>query len=119
MYEYVTSTVSTLKNDGIVVHVLNHSAVLHKTHVHIFQNTGAGAVQVADSGSVGVAPTWQWGLGFTIPASGEYWVQVEVDSEFLIPKTSFERSTAGLWVPLVSYSPGDFAVFDRAPRRLW
>jgi hypothetical protein len=44
-FEYVTSTVSVLANDGIVVHVLNHSSSKEATRVRMYQNTGAGAVQ--------------------------------------------------------------------------
>ena len=117
--EYVTCTVSVLSGDGIVVQVLNHSTAAHNTHVRIFQNTGAGAVQAADGGVVSVAPTWEWGLGFTVKDSGEYWVQIEADSDFLIPKVSFERDTAGTWVPRVSYAPGDFAIFEKGTRRVF
>src|SRR5205807_9788469 len=75
-FEYVTSTVSLLvignQGDGIVVHVLNDSAVSENARAIIYQNTGAGAIVAVDSGSAVVAPSWQWGLGFTIQESGEY-----------------------------------------------
>jgi hypothetical protein len=66
-FEYVTSTVSMLQADGIVVHVVNDSATGESTRVVIYQNTGAGAIVAVDSGNTVVAPTWQWGLGFTVP----------------------------------------------------
>ena len=117
-FEFVTSAVSQLKNDGIVVHVVNDSSVSENARAVIYQNTGAGAKTVVDTGSV-VTPTWNWGLGFTIPDSGEYWLRVQVTSEFLIPKASFERDVAGIWVPIVTYRPGDFAVFDLVRSRRW
>ena len=118
-FEYVTSTVSVLANDGIVVHVLNHSLSKEFAHVLVYQNTGAGAVQVVDSGDSEVTPTWQWGLAYTVQDSGEYWVQIQVSSEFLIPKVAFERYDGTAWMPIIAYSPGDFAVFELQRRRLW
>jgi hypothetical protein len=116
-FEYVTSAVSVLQNDGIVVHVLNDSGAVAKTQVLIYQNTGAGAVTVVDSGVIDVVATWVWGLGFTISTSGEYWLRVRATSEVLIPKASFERFQSSVWIPIVSYRPGDFAVFKLKPRR--
>jgi len=116
-FEYVTSAVSVLQNDGIVVHVLNDSGAVAKTQVLIYQNTGASAVTAADGGGVDVVATWVWGLGFTISTSGEYWLRVRATSEFLIPKASFERFQSSVWIPIVSYRPGDFAVFKLKPRR--
>src|SRR5207248_2835803 len=72
-FEYVTSTVSLLvqagQGDSIVVHVVNDSGASENTRAIIYKNTGAGAITASDSGPVAVAPTWQWGLGFTIPES--------------------------------------------------
>jgi hypothetical protein len=124
-FEYLTSTASLLvtagQGDGIVVHVVNDSAAAENTRVLIYRSTGAGATTVADSGIVAVAPTWQWSLGHTVTESGEYWVRVQTTSEFLVPKVSFERVQNGIWVPVVSYRPGDFAVFELTPsrKRLW
>jgi hypothetical protein len=120
-FEYVTSTVSLLlkagQGDGIVVHVVNDSGASEMTRVVIYRNTGTGATTASDSGSVAVVPTWQWGLGFTVPESGEYWVRIQATSEFLIAKVSFERLRGGDWVPVVSYGPGEFAVFKLKPTR--
>jgi hypothetical protein len=119
-FEYVTSTVSVLKGDGIVVHVVNDSAAEGEAQAIIYQNTGAGASTVADSGVVAVAPMWQWGLGYTVSSGGEYWIRVRVSSQDLIPKASFERTQDSMWVPVVTYRPGDFAVFRSPPReRIW
>jgi hypothetical protein len=124
-YEYVTSTVSLLfsagQGDGIVVHILNDSKSKEKARVIIYKNTGAGAIVSTDSKVVDIVPSWQWGLGFTVPDSGEYWVRIEVSSSDLIPKASFERLANGIWVPVVSYLPGDFAVFKLQPsrKRIW
>lgn len=117
--EYVTSAVSVLANDGIVVHVVNDSGVTENTRVVIYQNTGAGAITVADTGRVAVTPTWTWGLGFTVKDSGEYWLRVQTTSESLVPKAAFERVASGIWNPIVSYKPGDFAVFSLTRKRLW
>jgi hypothetical protein len=124
-FEYVTSAVSLLmfgaQGDGIVVHVLNDHAVAARTQVVIYINTGAGAVVMADSGVVDVVPSWTWGLGYTLNQSGEYWVRIRASSEFLVPKVAFERVRDGIWVPVTSYRPGDFAVFRLSParRRIW
>lgn len=124
-FEYVTSTVSLLmhagQSDGIVVHVVNDSGMSEHTRAVIYKNTGAGAITSTDSGHVAIVPTWQWGLGFTVPESGEYWVRVQVTSQFLIPKVSFERLQSEIWGPIVSYRPGDFAVFQLKPtrKRIW
>jgi hypothetical protein len=119
-FEYVTSTVSMFQGDGIVVHVVNDSAAGESARVVIYQNTGAGAIVAADSGNALVTPTWQWGLGFTLPSNGEYWTRIFVSSEFLIPKVSFERLQGSTWVPVVSYRPGDFAIFKLPIRkRIW
>ena len=117
--EYVTSAVSVLPNDGIVVHVVNDSAVPEDVHVVIYQNTGAGAVIVADTGRVSVAATWTWTLGFTVKNPGEYWVRIQATSESLIPKADFQRVAGGIWTSLVDYKPGDFAVFSLTRKRLW
>ena len=117
--EYVTSAMSLQKGDGIVVHVVNDSGIAENTQAIIYHNTGAGARTAADSGVVAVAPTWNWGLGFTIPESGEYWLRIQAASEFLIPKAAFERVQGGLWIPIVTYRPGDFAAFSLGRRRLW
>ena len=124
-YEYVSSTVSVLvtggQGDGIVVHIVNNSTKKEKARVIINQNTGAGSVVATDSGVVDIISTWQWGLGFTVPNSGEYWVRIEVSSAALVAKASFERIQNGIWVPIVSYLPGDFAIFDLTPshKRIW
>lgn len=124
-YEYVTSSVGLLKQatqaDGIGVHVVNDSAVVRHTRLIIYHNTGAGAVVSADSGVVAVAPTWSWGSGFTVPFSGEYWVRIAATSDVLVPRVEFERYQGGIWVPFVTYRPGDFAVFRLLPtrQRLW
>ena len=115
----MTSGVSVLANDGIVVHVVNDSGISENTRVVIYKNTGAGAVTVVDTGVVAVAPTWMWGLGFTAKESGEYWLRVQSTSESLVPQASFERVDAGVWKPVVSYRPGDFAVFSLTRKRLW
>lgn len=117
--KHVTSTVSTLDNDGIVIHILNVSDAAKTARARIYKNTGAGAVQVSDTGTVAVTPTWEWGLGYTVQESGEYWVELDAGSETLIPKVSFERHDGTKWVPIVTYSPGDFATFDPQRRRLW
>jgi len=56
-YEYVTSDVSVLDNDGIVAHVVNDSMFSGFARVVIYHNTGAGAVVVADSGVVSLTPS--------------------------------------------------------------
>ena len=117
--EYVSSDVSLLVDDGFVVHVVNDNSFSGAARVLIFQNTGAGAVTVADTGVVTLTPTWSWGLGFTVKDSGEYWVRIQCSSEALIPQASFERVEGGVWKPVVLYKPGDFAAFSLSRKRLW
>jgi hypothetical protein len=115
--EYVSGAVSVFANDGIVVHVLNHSDLKESVRVRIFENTGAGAVQVTDSGVMDVIPTWTGGLGFTVQTSGEHWAQVQASSESVVVTAAFQRLEGGRFIPVVSYSPGDFAVFERGRRQ--
>jgi hypothetical protein len=61
-FEYVTSTVSVIVNDGIAVHVLNHGGSTERARIQFFENTGAGAVQVADSGDIEFIATGAGGL---------------------------------------------------------
>jgi hypothetical protein len=117
--EAVTSAVSVLADDGIVVHVVNDSGATENARVVIYQNTGAGAVTVADSGRVAITPTWTWGLAFPVKDSGEYWLRVQTTSEALIPRASFERAAGATWNPVVRYEPGDFATFSLTRKRLW
>jgi hypothetical protein len=124
-YEYITSTASVVVNagqgDGIVTHIVNDSKKNEYARVLIYQNTGAGAIIAYDSGVADIVPSWQWGLGFTVPQSGDYWLRIQISSESLIAKVSFERLQNGIWVPFVSYLPGDFAIFKTIPsrKRLW
>jgi hypothetical protein len=110
--EYVTSAVSLLKGDGIVIHVVNDSDDSHQTEAVIYQNTGAGAVIASDSGVIDLIPTWTWGLGFTISQSGEHWVRILASSDDLVPKVSFERLEGSVFTPVVNYKPGDFGQDD-------
>jgi hypothetical protein len=112
--EYVTSAVSLLHGDGIVVHVVNDSGGAENAHIVVYQNTGAGAFPV---GTIVVVPTWTWGFAFTVSESGEYWVRIQATSESLIPKASFERPQNPVGIPMVSYRPGDFAIFMLQPHR--
>jgi hypothetical protein len=119
-FEYVTSAVSLRDGDGIVVHIVNDSAVDEGDQVLIFQGTGAGANTVVDTGVTSVPPNFTGGLGFAISASGEYWVRIKVSSENLIPKVSFEQLRNSEFVPVVTYRPGDFAIFRITDReRIW
>ena len=121
LLEYITSAVSLLAGDGIVVHVLNESQKKATTRVIIYQNTGAGAIVATDSGDKEVAPTWVWGLGYTLSSNGEYWVRIKATSETLVPKASFERDIASVWTPIVTYLPNTFAIFDLrgVKKRIW
>ncbi len=101
--------------------MINDSGLPESTRVQVYQNTGAGATTATESGGVVVTPTWQWSLAFTIPNAGEYGVRIRATSECLIPKVAFERLQGDLCIPVVSYRPGDFAVFKLRPsrKRVW
>ena len=119
--EYLTSAVSLFSGDGIVVHLLNEAQKNATTRVIIYQNTGAGAIVATDSGDIVVAPTWVWGLSYTLSSNGEYWVRIKASSDTLIPKASFERDIASVWTPVISYLPNTFAIFDLrgVKKRIW
>jgi len=124
-YEYLTSA-ETLKvfpnqGDAISVVVLNDGAVEEYTYVVIYRDTGAGVMSIVDKGPQVVYPASAWTLGYTALEAGEYWVRIQATSQFLIPKVSFERYGDRAWSPLVSYAPGDFAVFQLKPlrKRMW
>jgi hypothetical protein len=117
--EYVSGAVNLLAGEAIVAHIVNDSAVSESTRVVIFRNTGAGAVVETDSGAMALTPTWTGGIAHTISSPGTFWVRIQASSEALIPKASFERDVAGVFSPIVSYKPGDFAVFSLARKRLW
>ncbi len=124
-FEYGTGTVALVRQashgDGIVAHGINDSGLPESTRVQVYQNTGAGATTATESGGVVVTPTWQWSLAFTIPNAGEYGVRIRATSECLIPQVAFERLQGDLCIPVVSYGPGDFAVFKLRPsrKRVW
>lgn len=120
-YEFVTSTVSLHKNDGIVCHVLNHGTESAHVRIRIHKNTGAGAVLVHDGGDYQIVQTWSGGVGHTVQQSGEYWLQIKSTSDRIVPKVSFERVEGGIWKPFAAYAPGDFAVFQLIPdqKRIW
>lgn len=120
-YEFVTSTVSLHKNDGIVCHVLNHDTEPTHVRIRINRNTGAGAIPIHDGGDYQVAQAWSGGVAHTVQQSGEYWLQIESVNDRIVPKVSFERVEGGIWKPFAAYAPGDFAVFQLIPdkKRLW
>ncbi len=115
-FEYITATAAVQANDRILCEVLNYSTRKEWARVRIYRNAQDGAIQVMDSGDEEVVSTWQWGLAYEV-RGGNYWVQVMVSSEFLIPRVSFESLQAGAWRPLAAYLPGDFAVFELLPVR--
>lgn len=118
-FEYVTSAVSMLPGEGIVVHVVNDSGASENVRVVLYKNTGPGAIVITDSGRTAVGSTWTWGSAYTTKEPGEYWLRIQVTSESLVPSARFTRHTAGIWVAYESYRPGDFATFSLARRRMF
>jgi hypothetical protein len=110
--EHITGTVGVTANGGIAVRVLNHSDLNESARVRIFENTGAGAVQAADSGVMNLAPTFTGAFAFTVQNGGDCWVQVQASSESVVATADFQRPGG----TMTSYSPGDFAVFERGRR---
>lgn len=115
--EYVTGRVGMFKGDGIVVNAINDSTASENVGIIIYH----GASVASDSGTLVVTPMTISGLGFTVPQNGDYWLRVRVTSECLVVTASFERLRDGNFVPLLSYLPGDFAIFRLQPSktRLW
>ncbi len=124
-YEYLTSAETLMvfpnQGDALSVVVLNDSSAFEYTHITIYRDTGAGTTTMVEKGPQVVYPTSQWHLGYTALEAGEYWVRIQTTSQYLIPKVSFERYGDRAWSPLVSYTPGDFAVFQLKPlrKRMW
>jgi hypothetical protein len=124
-YEYLTSAETLMvfpnQGDAISVVVLNDGVVEEYTYVVIYRDTGAGTRAMVDQGPQVVYPAAAWSLGYTALEAGEYWVRIQTTSQFMIPKVSFERYGDRAWCPLVSYTPGDFAVYQLRPlrKRMW
>jgi hypothetical protein len=117
--EYVTGVLSLYKGDGLVVNVINDGHAYQSIIAIIYSNLPGGPYIEYDSGHVNLPGDWTWGLGFPAPEDGHYWLRVQATSEWLIPQATFERYSysEGMWIPIVSYRPGDFAVFALLPER--
>ncbi len=107
----MTNAVSLLANDGIGVRVINDSGVAENTRVVVYQNGGAGATTVADTGRVAVTPTWMWAMGLAVKNPGDDWLRIQTTSESLIPQATFERVTSTTSSPIMIYKPGPFPCF--------
>jgi hypothetical protein len=114
--EYVTGGEFILANDSITIFVLNTDELPGSTRVLVYQNTGVGAVLFADTGVLTVAPTVTEAIGVSLLTGGFYWLKIYVSSNELVPNAHFIRIQGGQPVTFASYSPGDFAVFERSRR---
>ena len=119
--EYATGAVTLSQGDGLVIHVTNDSSQAEDVQLTIFENMEAGAIPVVGPHTQTLPPLFTGGLGFTARAGGEYWVRIQVGSQFIIPHVSFERLQQRTLTPWLVYKPGEFAVFDQQPvrRRRW
>lgn len=114
--EYVTGTEFILANDSIGISILNTDELPGSTRVLIYENAVGGAVLFVDSGVLTVAPTGTALIGVSSLNFGFYWLKIYASSNDLVPTVRFGRVQGGQPVTFASYSPGDFAVFERSRR---
>lgn len=118
--EYVTSLLLLSPDIVISINLTNDSDQPVDTRIVIYQSTKEGANVVSDTGIYPLTPTWTGGLGYGPQEPGNFWVRIQVASEFVIPQIMIERQPQPpdtLWVPYLLYTPGDFAVFRLQPER--
>lgn len=114
--EYVSGTEFIIANDSIIIFVLNTDELPGSTRVIVYQNTAGGGVVFADTGVLNVTPTGSEAIGVSLLSGGFYWLKIFVSSGDLVPNAHFIRLQGGQQVTFSTYSPGDFAVFERRRR---
>jgi hypothetical protein len=114
--EYVTGAEFILANDNVGISVVNTGELTALVRIIVFESTGGGAVVFAETGVLGVMPGATIGFGVSLMASGFYWISIHAHSDELVPNVHFARLQGGVPVTFASYSPGDFAVFQRSRR---
>ena len=110
--EYVTGAETINVFDAIIVHILNTGELTGSARLIVFENAGGGAAVFADTGDLTIAPTFAQGIGVSALTNGTYWLRIYLSSNELVPNASFIRQGG----QFASYSPGDFAVFERIRR---
>ena len=68
-----------------------------------------------DTGELAIPPTSVESVGVSALANGLYWLKICVSSKELVATASFMAQQGGERMT-ISYSPADFAVFDRVRR---
>ena len=114
--EYVSGTEFILANDSILIFVLNTDELPGTTRVIIYQDSAGGGVVFADTGVLNVVPTGSEAIGVSLLTTGFYWLKIYASSRLLVPNAHFIRLQGGQQVTFSSYSPGDFAAFERSRR---
>jgi hypothetical protein len=114
--EYVSGTEFIIANDSIIIFVLNTDELPGSARVIVYQNTAGGGVVFADTGVLNVTPTGSVAIGVSLLTGGFYWLKIFASSSDLVPNAHFGRQQGGQQVTFSSYSPGDFAVFERSRR---
>ena len=114
--EYVSGTEFILANDSILIFILNTDELPGSTRVIIYQDGGGGGVVFADTGVLNVTPTASVAIGASSLNTGFFWLKIFASSRDLVPNVHFVRLQGGQPVIFSSYSPGDFAVFERSRR---
>jgi len=111
--EYVSGPVEVAIFEPVAVSVLNHSTKTELVRIRIYQGSPAGSGLLFDTGHVQVETAATYNV--SIPAETALcWVQIDADSDFLIPGALFR---VGAPPAILSYAPGDFAIFDSECRR--
>jgi hypothetical protein len=111
--EYVTGTEFILANDSIIIFVLNTDELPGTMRLIVYQGGAGGGVVFADTGVLDVTPTGSEAIGVSLLNGGFYWLKIFVSSRDLVPNARFIRQQGGQPITFASYSPGDFAVFER------
>jgi hypothetical protein len=111
--EYVTGAEFCIANDAIGVFVLNTGALAATTRIIVNHESGGTSVVIVDTGTTSVDPSASFGFSLSILTTGQYWIQIFVSSNELVPNARFVTIQGTNPVTFMSYAPGGFAVFDR------
>ena len=114
-FEYLTGAAPVAFRDHISIRAVNDDQEAGIIIVRAYQDTGTGAVEAYFTYET-VPAQATYLLDITIPQAGNYWVRIQVTSEFFIPHVMF-LGPPGSLPPFLAYGPGDFAIFALQPVR--
>ncbi len=112
--DYMTAPVPVSVFNAISVNVLNHSALTESVRIRIHYRNAGGVGLLSDTGDVNLIAAGTYSAAIAASEEGDYWIQIHTNCESLIPSATFHNTGS----PVISYSPGDFAVFESGRRRI-